>query len=101
VTRRAITEAVAHNLANEGVFVVIAPRNDSSIVRRCTKQNAYLDGHVFKHHGIHTFFHNFKTYDDVLNDCEKVGLFLLADLSRYRQVCLLFSPSARIVKSAG
>ena len=89
-TRRSLIESAAGNLAKHGVFVVIAPRNDSTILRRCHPDNAYADGYVFRNRGAHTFFHNFKNYEDIIKDCRKVGLSLIKDLSRYRQVCLLF-----------
>lgn len=89
-TRRALTRAAAQNLSPEGHFVVIAPRNDSTILRRCCPKNAYLDGYVFEHNGIHTFFHNFRRYDDIVRDCANEGLCLVSDLSRYRQACLIF-----------
>ncbi len=89
-TRRSLIESAAGNLAKNGIFVVIAPRNDSTILRRCRPDNAYADGHVFKNHGAYTFFHNFVTYEDIIKDCSKVGISLIKDLSRYRQVCLLF-----------
>ena len=89
-TRRVLTRAAAQNLSPEGHLVVIAPRNDSTILQRCSRKNAYLDGYVFGHTGIHTFFHNFRRYDDIVRDCANEGLFLVSDLSRYRQVCLIF-----------
>jgi hypothetical protein len=89
-TRRSLIESAVGNLAKHSAFVVIAPRNDSTILRRCRPDNAYADGHVFRNHGAYTFFHNFKKYEDIIKDCRKVGLSLIKDLSRYRQVCLLF-----------
>jgi len=89
--RRTLIESAARNLALRGSLVIIAPRNDSTILRRCTPGNSYLDGHVFENHGAYTFFHNFRQYDDIIKDCKQSGLELFLDLSRYRQVCLLFS----------
>jgi hypothetical protein len=89
-TRRLITKTVAQKLKIDGHIVVIAPRNDASILRRCSEENAYSDGHVFEHHGLQTFFHNFRTYKSIVQDCANEGLFLTSDLSRYRQVCLIF-----------
>jgi SAM-dependent methyltransferase len=88
--RREIIHSVSHALRREGYFVVIIPRNDSTITRRCLRDNRYKDGHVFTHHGLQTFFCNFATYRSVINDCAHVGCELRLDLSTYRQVCLIF-----------
>jgi SAM-dependent methyltransferase len=88
--RKELTNAAARNLTNGGFFVVIAPRNDTSILRRCSRDNSYLDGHAFWHHGVWTFFHNFRSYDGIVRDCKRAGLWLVKDMSRYRQVCLIF-----------
>lgn len=87
-TRRALTRAAAQNLSPEGHLVVIAPRNDSTILRRCSQKNTYLDGYVFR--AWCDIFHNFRRYDDIVRDCANEGLYLLSNLSRYRQVCLIF-----------
>jgi hypothetical protein len=92
-TRQALTRVAVQNLSEHGHFVVIAPRNDSSILRRCSKDNKYMDGHVFKHHGVQTFFHNFRSHRSIVHDCAKEGLSTVQDLSRYRQVCLIFGHS--------
>jgi len=88
--RRMIVKAASKNLNNEGLFVVIAPRNDYSILKRCTPEKAYRDGYVFAHHGINTFFHNFKRYGTIINDCRRHNLSLVSDISKYRQVSLIF-----------
>jgi Methyltransferase domain len=88
--RREITTLVSDKLKDNGYFVVIAPRNDSTITRRCVKENRYKDGHVFGHHGLQTFFCNFEKYVSIVTDCADVGLGLRLDLSSYRQVCLIF-----------
>jgi SAM-dependent methyltransferase len=88
--RRQITKCVAERLRRGGYFVVIIPRNDSTITRRFTKENKYRDGHVFTHHGIQTFFSNFDRYESVIRDCKKEKLELVRDISTYRQVCILF-----------
>lgn len=93
VTRnvRRILSHIAHcNLASEGLFVIIAPRNDSSILRRCSAKNCYEDGHVFYHHGIQTFYHNFANANEIVRLVEKQGFVLVEDLSRYRQLALIF-----------
>jgi SAM-dependent methyltransferase len=92
-TRRAILSSAARNLARSGLFVVIVPRNDSTILRRCAAVNKYQDGHTFAHHGVRTFFHNFRDHRPIIKDCTTSGLTLLKDLSRYRQVSLIFGNS--------
>lgn len=93
-TRKTITRVTSRKLSPKGYFVIIVPRNDSSILRRCLTENIYLDGHVFSHHGIKTFFSNFRDYSSIILDCKAEGLTLIADLSSYRQVCLIFSPTS-------
>lgn len=73
-TRRMLIRAAERNLCNGGLFVVITPRNDSSILRRCSDRNKYKDGHVFHHHGVTTFFRNFVTSGSIRRDCEAMGL---------------------------
>jgi SAM-dependent methyltransferase len=92
-TRQAITVLAANKLSAKGHLVVIIPRNDSTITRRCLAMNRYKDGHVFSHHGLQTFFRNFRHYQTVVRDCMKVGLSLVLDMSTYRQVCLIFGRS--------
>jgi SAM-dependent methyltransferase len=87
--RRALIRAVARNLAPAGKCVIIVPRNDSTILSRCGADNEYSDGHVFSHHGVHTFFHNYRVHAPIVRICGKAGLHLLEDLSCYRQVCLV------------
>lgn len=90
-TRSEIIRSAARNLGRSGLLIVIAPRNDSTILRRFSPENAYYDGHVFLHHGIHTFYHNFRDHSPILKICKNAGLVLNKDLSSYRQVCLVLS----------
>jgi hypothetical protein len=94
-TRQEIAMIVADKLRDGGYFAVIVPRNDSTITSRCVGKNRYRDGHVFSHHGLQTFFCNFRRYDSVIKDCKKAGLRLVRDLSIYRQVCLIFCKGKR------
>lgn len=87
--RNEITVAAYSNLRNSGVFVLIIPRNDYSILKRCDHKNKYWDGHIFSHHGIHTFFKNFRDHNPLIKTLKKVGFDLLQDLSVYRHVCLI------------
>lgn len=88
--RRLLYCLAERNLRSGGYFVLIAPRNDSSILSRCSKANRYRDGHVFHHHGAATFYKNFRSIFSLVRDCASTGLTLVADLSRYRQVSLIF-----------
>jgi SAM-dependent methyltransferase len=88
--RLALIRAAARNLAPDGECIIIVPRNDSTILRRCGRDNAYSDGYVFSHHGIHTFFHNYRDHTPIVRTCVNSGLRLLDDLSCYRHVCLVF-----------
>jgi len=88
--RQAIIALAASKLVVNGHFVVIIPRNDSTITRRCSGKNQYKDGYIFSHHGLETFFRNFERHDSVVRDCSKAGFALVRDLSSYRQVCLIF-----------
>jgi len=89
-SRQAITVLAAKKLDANGHLVIIIPRNDSTITRRCGATNQYKDGHVFSHHGLQTFFCNFERYGSVIKDCANAGFALVRDLSSYRQVCLIF-----------
>jgi SAM-dependent methyltransferase len=88
--RKEISAVVSERLRDGGYFVIIVPRNDSTITDRFSSANRYQDGHVFAHHGAQTFFCNFKTVATITGDCQKVGLVLQRDLSVYRQGCLIF-----------
>lgn len=95
--RRALIRAAARNLAPAGECLIIVPRNDSTILRRCGRDNAYSDGYVFSHHGIHTFFHNYRDHKPIARTCANAGLQLLDDLSCYRHVCLVFGRARQAV----
>lgn len=88
-TRNEMTIAAHCNLRKGGVFVLIIPRNDHNILKRCDHNNKYWDGHMFSHHGIHTFFKNFRDHGPLMKNLKKAGFELLQDLSVYRQVCLI------------
>ena len=87
--RKELIRSAARNLASSGLGAIVVPRNDSTILSRCGPHNAYSDGHVFPHHGVHTFFHNFRDHLPIVRLCESAGLRLVKDLSCYRQVCLI------------
>jgi SAM-dependent methyltransferase len=90
-TRVETIRAAARNLRRAGLLIIVAPRNDSTILRRCSSENLYQDGHVFFHHGIYTFYRNFRDHSSIISTANKEGLVLTKDLSCYRQVCLIFS----------
>ncbi len=89
--RQAMFRAAHSNLKRSGLFVVIVPRNDRSILVRCLPSNKYLDGYVFKHHGTATFYRNFHDARELTNGLAQHGFDLVADLSAYRQICLISS----------
>jgi hypothetical protein len=87
--RKSIIESASRNLKARGLFVLIVPRNDSTILRRCNAENSYADGHAFANRGAHTFFCNFKKHDALINLCRRSELDVVQDLSIYRHVCLI------------
>ncbi|MFH2107610.1 MAG: class I SAM-dependent methyltransferase [Chrysiogenia bacterium] len=88
--RDKLLQIASKNLKENGYLVLIIPRNDSSILKRCTEEKRYQDGYIFTRYKIRTFFHNFKSYKKVIHHCLQKGLHLAVDLSLYRQVCLIF-----------
>lgn len=90
-TRIEMLGAAKRNLREGGNFIVIIPRNDSSILCRCKEDNEYSDGHYFKHHGIYTFYANFRNYESLLETVSGFGFNLIKDLSIYRQICLILA----------
>lgn len=93
-TRIELAQSAHRNLKPGGVFVVITPRNDSTILRRCGNHNRHQDGHAFQHHGVSTFYANFRDHAPLTRLVERKGFQLLHDMSRYRHVCLLFARTA-------
>ena len=88
--RLAMAEAAWRNLTADGFYVVIVPRNDSTILRRCTAECAYQDGFAFRRDGVATFYRNFRDHRPLVAMVKRVGLRLERDLSIYRQVSLIF-----------
>lgn len=89
-TRQEMLDGAVRNLKRGGHLVLVIPRNDTSILSRCTPENEYYGGHRFSHHGVHTFYSNFKDLTPVIRSCSKAGLSLVVDLSKHKQVCLVF-----------
>ncbi len=88
-TRALIVRDAYANLRVGGFYVVIVPRNDSSILRRCNEGNRCQDGHRFAHHNVETFYRNFRDHTPIRRHLGREGFALERDLSRYRQVCLI------------
>lgn len=88
-TRKAMISAAYKNLKKNGLYIVIIPRNDQSILVRCKIKNKYIDGHVFHHHGVTTFYKNYRNTKQLINILQSQGFSLESDLSVYRQVCLI------------
>ena len=87
--RSAMALAAHRNLRDQGIYVLIVPRNDHSILRRCHDDNRYLDGHIFHHHGVSTFYKNFRNTGPLLQLLTDRGFSVKSDLSVHRQICLL------------
>lgn len=88
-TRKVMVSAAYKNLKKDGLYVVIIPRNDQSILVRCNTKNRYLDGHFFQHHGVSTFYKNYRDTKPLIQSLARQGFVLEADLSVYRQICLI------------
>src|SRR6266446_752802 len=89
LVRRALLRSAKRNLRPGGILVLIIPRNDVTILRRCTESNRWGDGYVFRHHGVATFYANFRDSSPLLGSLRRRGFFVLRDLSNYRQVGLV------------
>lgn len=83
--------AAFRNLRPGGYFVIIIPRNDSSILTRCQEKNRYEDGYVFKNRGqFHlTFYTNYRDHNSLVHQLTSKGFNLVEDFSVYRHVCLV------------
>lgn len=89
-TRKELAEVSYRNLKKGGLFVLIVPRNISSIMKRCKSYNKHLDGFYFNHHGITTFYRNFASSNSIINDLSSLGYYLITDLSTRGYICLIF-----------
>jgi len=87
--RKQVLCDASFNLQSEGLGIFIVPRNDSSILKRCKPENKHLDGHIFSHHGTHTFFKNFQNKEELIEKLERARFKLIKDLSTYRQICFI------------
>lgn len=84
-----MTQVAFKNLRPGGYFVVIVPRNDSSILKNCKPTNKYEDGHVFRNRGheILTFYVNFRDPSPLLKIFTDNKFDLVEDLSVFRHIC--------------
>lgn len=87
--RRKIIRTARRNLRAGGRYLVVVPRNDTSITSRCTRHNRYGDGHVFANRGALTFYRNFDRTEHLVRTLRPAGFELEADLSLYRYVVLV------------
>jgi SAM-dependent methyltransferase len=85
-----LAQSAARNLRSDGIYVVIVPRNDHSIIRRQWRGIRVADGHVFRKPGVTTFFANFRDHSPLIDLIESYGLSLVRDASNYRNVWLFF-----------
>jgi SAM-dependent methyltransferase len=87
--RDRLLRAAVRNLRRGGVLILAAMRNHPSIVSRCTNDNKYADGHAFFHHGLWTFFRNYRDARPLTRHLEGLGLEIVRDLSSWRYVFLI------------
>jgi hypothetical protein len=95
IVRQRMIVSAHNNLRRGGILAIVIPRNDISILSRCNHENEYFDGYRFQHHGISTFFKNFRQTGPLLRLFKRAGFSLVEDLSRYRHVCLLLEKGGR------
>lgn len=88
--RARILRSIVRNLRPHGWFVLVIPRNDTTILRRCNEDNQRWDGHWFPNRDGYTFYRNFRRTKELLTWVTGYGFTVKADLSRYRQICLAF-----------
>jgi phospholipid N-methyltransferase len=87
--RTQMMQAAFRNLRAGGYFIVIVPRNDSSLLVNCKATNKYQDGFVFRNRGHEalTFYTNFRDPSALLRLLADYGFELLEDYSVFRQIC--------------
>jgi hypothetical protein len=84
-----LAEAAYRNLRTAGLYSVIVPRNDASILHRCHPENAYEDGYTFTRGSSTTFYANFRSIEPLVSVSTSAGFQLLENRSVFRQVWLL------------
>lgn len=90
VVRSELAAAASANLRVGGWYIVIASRNDRSVMRRCTDSNRHEDGYVFTRNGSTTFYVNFSDERQVADEIQRHGFSLESNRSRYDYVWLTF-----------
>ena len=75
-------------LKDDGLFVLIASRNDTWTLRICTPKNKYQDGYIFPHPKGYTYYKNWPK-DMLHKEVTHFGLSIVKDMSIYRHVCLI------------
>lgn len=93
--RDAMISEIMSNLKRDGLFILIIPRNDQSILKRCLDKYRYQDGFLFRRGKISTFYRNFRNTEEIIDKIKRKGFEIKADLSRYRQICLIMEKSGR------
>jgi hypothetical protein len=88
--RKRLTKSAARNLRSRGYYLLVIPRNDQSITKRCCEKNRYADGFVFvRTGGLQTFYSNFNETSVLVRRLRRYGFELIENLSNRRQVCLI------------
>jgi SAM-dependent methyltransferase len=77
-------------LRKDGYLVLVVPRNDTSILRRCNKENSYKLGNVFRKGKYCTYMRNYRDSKPLFTEVEKYGFSLEEDLSIFNQICTIF-----------
>jgi hypothetical protein len=84
-----------NNIAHDGYYIIVIPRNDFSITNRFTINNKYQDGHIFNRNSKKTFMINYKNYDSLINMFEDIGFIIVEDLSIYKYIKLILKKNIR------
>ncbi len=94
-SRKQMALAAYRNLRPGGYFVVIVPRNDSSILVNCKQDNKYQDGYVFKNRGHNnlTFYTNYRDPSRLKKMLVDSGFVLIEDRTLFRQLCFVLQKS--------
>ncbi len=71
-------------------FVLVVPRNDTSILRRCTQENLYEEGHLFPRGKYFTYIRNYRDPKPLIDKFEETGFSIIEDLSIFSQICMIF-----------
>jgi SAM-dependent methyltransferase len=86
--RKQLAVDAAANLREGGLYVLVIPRNDQTLLKRCSDKNAYEDGHLSARNGSVTFYANFRDSTQVAQSLSGCGFRLVEDRSIYRYVWL-------------